>query len=103
MGKKKNNSQPINIQNLNMEIDYDKLAESIIKAQTVSQNKKKSEKHRSAAMRFFNGTIYGFVYILAVAIIYVIWTDCYINKTIPVIGCILFSLVFIFVIPEKKK
>lgn len=48
MGKKKNNSQPINIQNLNMEIDYDKLAEAIVraekKAEEIDELPKNSEK-----------------------------------------------------------
>ena len=50
MAKKKEKSQVINnIENLNLEIDYDKLAEAIVKA----QEKCKEEKHPTKKVNFF--------------------------------------------------
>lgn len=98
MAKKQTKTIINNIDSVNVEIDYDKLAEAIIKAQMVSQNKeKRTGKFRSAAMSLFNGAIYAIVYTFAIAMIYVVWRECYANQTVPLIGCILFTLVLAFI------
>ena len=66
MAKKKDKPQVINnIQELNLEIDYDKLAEAIV---TVQQNHKRkineNKSLREKAMFYLNGTLYAAVYIL---------------------------------------
>lgn len=99
MAKKKKNTTVVNnIESISIEIDYDKLAEAIVKAQTkASKQKKTTGKFRSAAMGLFNGSIYAVVYIFAVIMIYVVWSECYFNQTIPLVGCILFTFVLTFV------
>ncbi len=86
-----------NIDSVSLEIDYDKLAEAIIKAQNESVKRQKRSKFRSTAMNFFNGTIYAVVYSLAIVMVYVVWAECYATQTIPLIGCIIFTAIFAFV------
>ncbi len=87
-----------NITIINNEIDYDKLAEAIVNAQKKAEEKKKTTgKFRSAAMGLFNGSVYAVVYVFAAIMIYTVWSECYSNQTIPLIGCILFTLVLTFV------
>ena len=52
MGKKKDKNQPItHIHNLNLEIDYDKLAEAIVAAQEkVTSDENRGKKYTSAAL-----------------------------------------------------
>lgn len=98
MAKKQPKTVINNIDSVNIEIDYDKLAEAIVKAQTkLSQKEKRTRKFRSAAMSLFNGAIYAIVYTFAIAMIYVVWRECYANQTVPLIGCILFTLVLAFI------
>lgn len=98
MAKKQPKTVINNIDSVNIEIDYDKLAEAIVKAQTkLSQKEKRTKKFRSAAMSLFNGAIYAIVYTFAIAMIYVVWRECYANQTVPLIGCILFTLVLAFI------
>lgn len=98
MAKKQPKTTINNIDSVNIEIDYDKLAEAIVKAQTkLSQKEKRTRKFRSAAMSLFNGAIYAIVYTFAIAMIYVVWHECYANQTVPLIGCILFTLVLAFI------
>ncbi len=83
MAKKKEKPQVINnIGELNLEIDYDKLAEAIVKAQKRLQKPIKRDKSfREKAMSFFNGMIYAFVYIIAIMCIVQVWKDYYAEVT----------------------
>ena len=66
MGKKKEKGQTINnIQNLNLEIDYEKLADAIVMAQEkASSNIDKSKKYTSAALAALVSTAFSGVSIL---------------------------------------
>ena len=77
MAKKKDKPQVINnIQELNLEIDYDKLSEAIVKAQSKQQRYHKRKKNfREKAMSFLNGMLYAFVYIIAVICIAQVWKE----------------------------
>lgn len=86
-----------NIDNFNMEIDYDKLAEAIVKAEAKAKEKKPRMNLRAKAMRFFNGTAYSIVCVIAASAIYVIWKEQYPAKLISLYGCILLSVLFAFV------
>ena len=81
---------------MNIEIDYDKLAEAIVKAQNKT-SKKSSSKLRNAALNFFNGAIYSMVYLVAVVSIYAIWSEVYPNQENSLIGCILISVIMAFI------
>ena len=73
MGKKKENQQIVNnIQNLNLEIDYDKLAEAIVEAQenaaATAKNKKRYTLGTFAMpliMAFYGLSILGWIFVLA--------------------------------------
>ena len=95
MAKKKDKSQIINnIQELNLEIDYDKLAEAIVKAQKSQQKSfKKKKNFREKAMSFLNGMLYAFVYIIATMCIAEIWND-YNSKSIDLFSSIFSTAVF---------
>ena len=94
---KKGKPQVINIQQLNLEIDYDKLAEAIVKAQKQTKPKKDTGKFRSAAMSFFNGAIYSVVYVFSVICIYTTWAESYMKQNAPLIGCIILSVMLFFI------
>ncbi len=101
MRKKEKRAQIINnIQELNLEIDYDKLAESIRKAQNkadAQSAKKSTSKFRSMAMSFFNGATYATVYIFSGLCIYNIWSKSYTKQSAPLIGCIILTIILSFV------
>ena len=87
-----------NITIVNNEIDYDKLAEAIVKAQNNAKAPKKStSKLRGAAMAFFNGAIYSTVYVLAGLFIYAIWTESYAKQSASPIGCIILTAILVFI------
>lgn len=103
MAKKKNNTTVVNnIDSVNVEIDYDKLAEAIVKAQqkaeveTIKETRKTS-KFRTLAMSFFNGSIYSVIYVLSIYFVYIIWTESYGKPGITLISCIIFTALFAFV------
>ena len=87
-----------NITIVNNEIDYDKLAEAIVKAQNNAKApKKNTSKLRGAAMAFFNGAIYSTVYVLAGLFIYAIWTESYAKQSASPIGCIILTAILVFI------
>ena len=86
-----------NITIVNNEIDYDKLAEAIVKAQNDAKNlKKNTGKFRSAAMAFFNGAVYSVVYVLAGLCIYATWTESYAKQSASLLGCIILTIILAF-------
>ena len=63
------------IENLNLEIDYDKLAEAIVKAQRRSEDQgAKGKKARRSVFRFLNAFTFVFMAVLFVAVIVLLWT-----------------------------
>lgn len=83
---------------VNAEIDYDKLAEAIVKAQKKSEGKEKSHsKYRSGAMNFFNGAIYSVVYILAGTGVFTVWKEFFTNQDTSLISSIVITLILLFV------
>lgn len=81
-----------NITIVNNEIDYDKLAEAIIKAQNrAKESKRATSKFRSAAMSLLNGAVFAFIYVLAYYGIYVVWKVSYMKQNAPLVGCIILT------------
>ena len=67
MAKKKDKPQVINnIQELNLEIDYDKLAESIVK----TNNKIETEKDRNYIISVFSGIVSFAALIVALVVLF---------------------------------
>ena len=82
MGKKKDRRQPINnIQNLNLEINYDKLAESIVKAQEKAEESIQKQKRYTLGtfatpliVAFYGMSILGWILVVAVPVsVYKAW------------------------------
>ena len=95
MAKKDRKTVVNNIDEINIEIDYDKLAEAIVKAETMAQSKQlHTGKVRSIAMRFMNGLIYCIIYVFATLCIFTTWSECYPDKTIPLYGCVIITILF---------
>jgi len=86
-----------NIDNANIEIDYNKLAEAIVKAQSKTKEKKRKLNLRSKAMRFFNGTTYSVIYVVAISAIYVTWKDYFPVGEISLLGGIFLTALLSFV------
>lgn len=101
MGKKKKSKQTEkqttvnNIEQLNLEIDYDKLAEAIVKAN--NNSKKKKDKIRTSAMRFFNGMTFAMIYVIAFLGLYATWSEAYSKNNAPLIECIILSVAFLVI------
>ena len=93
MAKKKDKPQVINnIGEMNLEIDYDKLAEAIVKAQNKFKTPiKNTSKFRTAAMSFFNGTIYSFIAVISGFGICGIWKEYYPQSNSSVTLCIILT------------
>lgn len=103
MAKKKNNPTVVNnIESVNVDIDYDKLAEAIVKAQKQAETEniketKRTSRFRTRAMNFFNGSIYALIYVLSIYCVYIIWTETYGQPGIALWSCIIFTVLFIFI------
>ena len=98
MAKKKHNTIVNNIDSINVEIDYNKLAQAIVDAQNKSNNKsQRTNKLRSAALNFFNGAVYSMIYIVAGFSIYAVWAEVYTKQENSLIGCLVLSIVLAFI------
>ena len=87
-----------NVTIIHNEIDYDKLAEAIVRAQQQMQmNNRQTGKWRSAAMNFFNGAVYALVYTLAGLFIYTIWSISYRNQEASLTSCIICTIILTFI------
>ena len=87
-----------NVTIVNNEIDYDKLAEAIVKAQNdLKKPQKETAKLRSAAMSFFNGAIYLAVYVLASLSIYATWAESYTKQNASFISCAIVTVILAFI------
>ena len=77
MAKKKDKPQVINnIGELNLEIDYDKLAEAIVKAgEELQKNKKRPNRFRAIGKIFFNMTVSIVVAALLINVIISVWSQ----------------------------
>lgn len=81
------------IENLNLEIDYDKLAEAIVRAsEAASDPKKKGSKHRRILLRIANVLAYLLIAISTVVCLIIVWSSLYQThwKLLP---CIIVSIV----------
>lgn len=97
MAKKKDKPQIINnIQELNLEIDYDKLAEAIVKANKKEKTKEDKITHRGLVVTFGNGAIYIGLMFWVFNRIVRICIDSFQNGTVNLFGCI---VVFLTSIP----
>ena len=99
MAKKKDKQTTVyNIDSVNMEIDYDKLAEAITKAQRVAGNDEKTTgKVRSVVIKFFNGIVYVAVCVLSVLAIYSVWTEVVYTPDTSLVNCIVLTIVLAIV------
>ena len=80
-----------------LEIDYDKLAEAIVKAQATSSKKaKKKGKIRGSLMGTFNGCLYAGVYSAAALSIYAVWHN-FKPENYPLISCIILTIILVIV------
>lgn len=96
MSKKTSNKVINKIENLNLDIDYDKLAVAIVKAQNTSEtNRNTNSKFRSILMRFFNGCMYIFGVLISGVCIYKIWTNYSLNR-VTLFNAIVFTILFVF-------
>ena len=97
MAKKKEKTQVINnIKELNLEIDYDKLADAIVKAEEANRKPLPKKKNlREKAMSFLNGALYSFVYVIAGACIYQTWKNCQAEENSLFVS-IICTLIFAF-------
>ena len=93
MAKKKDKPQVINnIQELNLEIDYDKLAEAIVKANKKEKTKKNKTTHRGLIMSFGNGAIYiGLIFLVLHRTIRMC-IESFHDGPVNLFGCIIFFL-----------
>ena len=100
MAKKKDKPQVINnIQELNIEIDYDKLAEAIVKAQEKAKdNQKRPNKFRAIKMISINTTIPVMCILFSIIVCFTIWHEFVMSGTYPLFACIIATIVFALLI-----
>ena len=98
MAKNRDKKQIINnIQELNLEIDYDKLAEAMVTAQENHKRKINAKKSlREKAMFYLNGALYAFVYSVSVFCIFLSWNK-YKQASMSISFSILNTIIFAFV------
>ena len=78
MAKKKDKPQVINnIQELNLEIDYNKLAEAIVNATKKEAPQQSNMKHRGTILGLFNILVYTTPIILILKALVGLWIDCF--------------------------
>ena len=91
--KNKGKPQVINnIQELNLEIDYDKLAEAIVIANKKEKSKNDKITHRGLIVTFGNGAIYIGLIFLSFHRTVRICIESFQNGTVNLLGCIVFFL-----------
>lgn len=87
-----------NVTIVSNEIDYEKLAEAIVKAQSNEKEiKKDTGKLRSSAMSFLNGVMYSTVYIVSGLFIYTVWTELHPKHNVSLVSCVVLTMVLVFV------
>lgn len=92
MGKNNRKATINNIENLNIEIDYKKLADAIVEANNNSKVKDmKHSKVRCTIMNWLNGIVYSIIYILSFYGVYYVWHN---NLLASLVAKILFSVFF---------
>ena len=78
MAKKKDKPQVINnIQELNLEIDYDKLAEAIVKANQKETLQQSNMKYRGIILGLFNVLVFTTPIILILKTLVGMWINCF--------------------------
>ena len=88
-----------NIDNVNMEIDYDKLADAIIKAQEkAKEQSKRPNRFRSSVMAIVNVCIPVLLAIFSVITCVGIWKEYFIDPVNGLFRCIFLTLLFIVVV-----
>lgn len=94
MAKKKNQPTTVNnIQELNLEIDYDKLAKAIVKAQEDARdNNKRPNKFRANTMIAINISIPLMFILFSIIACFTIWREFVTNGTYTVFTCIVASI-----------
>lgn len=91
MANKKRLTTVNNIQELNVEIDYDKLADAIVRAEKSVRPEKKNAKFRTALLNVINGVIYISICIFAICGIFLLWHEFYISRTPSLVTCVFVS------------
>ncbi len=80
---------------VNNKIDYDKLAEAIVKANEKSKSKKSTSKFRAALMGNINGAFYISISILSIFTTFGMWKDYAVNPKYDLATYIILTIVFI--------
>ena len=94
MAKKKDKPQVINnIQELNLEIDYDKLAEAIAKANKKETSKQSNMKHRGIMLGLFNILVFTTPIILILKTLVEMWINCFQAEYPEIISNIIMCIV----------
>lgn len=103
MAKKKDKPQVINnIQELNLEIDYEKFAKAIVKAQDEAKKvKKRPDRFRAVGMVAVNTAIHVIIAIFIVIAFIVMWVNFSSDKTPRLFECIVYSILFIVIIAAQ--
>ena len=103
MSKKKNNNKPTivnNIESIHMDIDYKKLANSMIETQKeLDKQEFESSKIRICLMRICNAVIYSLIYVFSVFYCIKIWPVETGNRSMAIakgILIVLFAVIAIF-------
>ena len=102
MAKKKDKPQVINnIQKLNLEIDYDKLAEAIVKANQKETLQQSNMKYRGIILGLFNVLVFTTPIILILKTLVGMWINCfqtgYPDIITNIIMCIVLTVLGIFI------
>jgi predicted neutral ceramidase superfamily lipid hydrolase len=67
MAKKKKETQVVNVQNLNLEIDYDKLADAMVRSLNTSEKEKDVRTHvLTSSMAVFLAVLFGVIFVALV-------------------------------------
>ena len=85
----------VNTNQISVEIDYDKLAESIVKArEKANKSEYKHSKLRLVSMKILNGMTYIGTALLMIYFIYKIWDTADFSNTAQIVYSVIFSIYF---------
>lgn len=99
MAKPKRETNIYNIDNVNMEINYDKLAEAIVEAQQkVKEHSKRPNRFRGSVMAIVNVSIPVLLAIFSVISCIGIWQEYIIEPTHGLFYCIFYTILFAVVV-----
>lgn len=87
----------IHIENVNVDIDYEKLAEAIVKAQREAEKQEgRPNRFRASMMSVLNISLYAFTFLFSVLLIVAVWKTAIDSRIVKTIYTVVFAFTGVY-------